>query len=65
MLDAEDFICAGVNGARFEGGKIFVKVVGDKASNYEFTNNVKAITYNGMKIEESSGEWVSEGVFDV
>lgn len=65
LLDAEDLIGAKVKDVRINGFKLSAVVVGDKASNYEFTNEVKAITYSDMKVEEKDGKWMAVGVFDV
>jgi SHS2 domain-containing protein len=62
LLDAEDFIFS-----EFEDIEIFkdengswslsAKILGDRASNYKFSNKVKAITYNNMFVkEEKSGK---------
>lgn len=56
LLDSEGFVLSKINrlnikekSGRYELG---AEVIGDKASNYKFTNNVKAITYNEMKVEK-------------
>ena len=65
LLDAEDFIGVEVRDVKIDGYKLSAIVVGDKASNYNFTNEVKAITYSDMKVEKKVGGWVATGVFDV
>jgi len=74
LLDAEDFLLS-----KFENLKIKEKsgiyqleasVTGDKANNYEFTNNVKAITYNEMfvkkeKIGKGKFKYICQVVVDV
>ncbi len=65
LLDAEDFVGLKVEDVKINGYKLSAKVVGDKKSNYNFTNDVKAITYSDMKIEEKKGKWVAVGVYDV
>lgn len=55
LLDAEDFIlgdilCLNIDKKDFTLTAI---ISGDKASNYKFTNNVKAITYSEMLIEQT------------
>ena len=59
-----DFIFSKVR-VKFKSGRIEVSVKGDKASNYEFTNDVKAITYNDMFVKEEKGNWVCQVVVDV
>lgn len=57
LLDAEDFILSKVVKLKIikQKGKLRLeaKVIGDKSSNYKFSNDVKAITFNQMKIEKS------------
>ena len=53
FLDAEDFLLGKVEEIKINGLKLNAVVVGDKASNYKFTNNVKAITYNDMQINKN------------
>lgn len=56
LLDAEDFLLSEVEDLEItkdnEGYHLSAKILGDNASNYRFTNDVKAITFNDMKIEE-------------
>ncbi len=65
LLDAEDFLIAGVKEIRIIGKKLTAVFAGDKASNYRFTNNVKAVTYNEMFVEKKAGKWISQVVVDV
>ena len=64
LLDAEDFIFSSVK-VKIDGGKLKAEVFGDKASDYKFSNNVKAITYSEMNIREEKGRFIIDGVFDV
>ncbi|MDP3026531.1 MAG: archease [Nanoarchaeota archaeon] len=45
--------------------KLTAEVIGDDADNYDFTNNVKAITYNEMFVKEEKSRWVCQVVVDV
>ena len=67
LLDAESFVVCEISKLKIDIEKmqLSAEVVGDDASNYHFTNDVKAITYNDMKIEEDSGKFTIVGVFDV
>jgi len=68
MLDAEDFIISEIKSLRIilSGRfKIEAEVYGDKASNYKFTNDVKAITYNEMFVKSENGKWTTQVVLDV
>lgn len=67
LLDAEDFLISKVQNLKINK-KNFTAVAiikGDKASNYEFTNDVKAITYNDMFIKYEKGMWITQVVLDV
>ena len=65
LLDAKEFLVSRVKDIKVEEGKISCTVVGDSAENYVFTNDVKAITYNGMIIGEGHGKFFCEVVLDV
>ena len=56
LLDAEDFILSEIEDIEISGNEesgfnLSAKILGDRASNYKFSNKVKAITFNDMKIE--------------
>jgi SHS2 domain-containing protein len=65
LLDAQEFLVSSIKTIEIEGGKIKCTVLGDQAENYVFTNDVKAITYNGMIIGEGHGKFFCEVVLDV
>jgi len=65
LLDAKEFLVAGIKSIEVEGDKIKCTVLGDKAENYVFTNDVKAVTYSGMIIGEGHGKFFCEVVLDV
>jgi SHS2 domain-containing protein len=69
LLDANDFLVSKIKFIRVEiidgGGKISCSVVGDKAQNYKFTNDVKAITFNEMVVREEEGIYSCNVVLDV
>jgi SHS2 domain-containing protein len=65
LLDAENFVCSKVMSLKIHNNKLMARVVGDDVRNYKFTNDVKAVTYSDMKVEEVDGEWIAVGVFDV
>lgn len=56
LLDAEDFLISAITKLEIKKIKneIFLKatILGDKASEYEFTNSVKAVTYNEMFVRK-------------
>ena len=65
LLDAEEFLVSKIRSIEVGDGKISCVVSGDKAENYVFTNDVKAITYNEMVIGEGHGKYFCEVVLDV
>lgn len=65
LLDAENFLIGRVKKVEINNFKLKAVIVGDKASNYKFTNSVKAVTYNDMFVKKERGRWVSQVVLDV
>lgn len=67
LLDSEDFLVSSVADLKIDKSNysLVVRVVGDKARNYVFTNDVKAITYNEMLVEEIDGKFSCIVVLDV
>jgi len=65
LLDSDDFIVSEVRDLKIEGGRLGATLVGDDTSGYEFSNDVKAITYNDMSIKKKGNLWEVIGVFDV
>ncbi|VVB82353.1 Protein archease [uncultured archaeon] len=65
LLDAEDFLISKIKEIKIKDFKLSAKISGDKASNYNFTNAVKAVTYNDMFVEKKGKKWVSQVVIDV
>lgn len=72
MLDSENFLVSKIKSIEIRDGKLKCVVSGDKADNYCFTNDVKAITYSEMFVREKEkidgkGEegWECQVVLDV
>ena len=65
LLDSEDFLVSNIKSLEIEGNSLKCVVGGDKADNYKFTNDVKAVTYSEMKIFKEKGKSVCEVVLDV
>jgi protein archease len=65
LLDSENFLPSKINKIKISGGKLTAEVLGDNAKNYEFTNNVKAVTYNQMFIKKEKAHWIVQVVLDV
>lgn len=73
LLDAENFLLAEVSKITIDK-KLNLKatLIGDNASDYEFTNSVKAVTYNDMSIKKEIVDnkrkkefWTIQVVLDV
>jgi len=74
-LDSEDFLVSKikeikvekVSGAEpnVESFRVSGVVTGDKAENYKFTNDVKAVTFSEMYVKEDEGKFVCQVVLDV
>lgn len=65
LLEAENFLISEIKEIEIENLRLRAKIVGDRASDYKFTNPVKAVTYNEMFIKKEKGNWVSQVVLDV
>ena len=67
LLDAQDFLASEIGEIKFDSKamELKVKVIGDDASEYDFTNEVKAITFNDMYVKEINGSWECQVVLDV
>ena len=67
LLDVEDFLVSSVKEISIDKKTLELEavVMGDDADNYKFTNDVKAVTYSEMKIEEKEGQWFCDIVLDV
>jgi len=65
LLDAEDFLLNSVKNIKIEGKELVAEIVGDKASNYKFSNDVKAITYNEMFVKQERDKFICQIVVDV
>jgi len=64
-LDSEDFLVSKIKDISIKEGKLKCVVVGDKAENYKFTNDVKAVTYSEMFVREIEGGFECQVVLDV
>ena len=69
LLDAEGFLLSRVREIEIDVKKFKLKavIVGDKAEDYNFTNDVKAVTYNEMfvKFDDVKKIWGAQVVLDV
>lgn len=66
-LDAEDFLFSEIKEIKVDEEKFEIDalILGDKAENYKFTNEVKAITYSEMFVKKEKDKWVCQVVLDV
>jgi len=67
LLDSEDFLSARVKDLEIDTDKFKLKatLIGDKAGNYKFANNVKAVTYNEMFVKKEKDKYIVQVVVDV
>lgn len=69
LLDAENFLASKIKKLEIKKIKdsfsLKAQISGDKASNYTFTNDVKAITYNEMFVKENKDKTTIQFVLDV
>ena len=67
LLDAEDFIFSKISKIKInkKTNELIAEISGDKASNYKFTNDVKAVTYNEMFIKKQKNKYTVQVVLDV
>ena len=65
LLDAENFLLSKIDEIKINKNKLSMKISGDKASNYKFTNDVKAITYNEMFVKQEKDKFICQVVLDV
>jgi SHS2 domain-containing protein len=67
LLDSEDFLLADIENIKIDEKQYILtaELIGDSASNYEFTNEVKAITYNEMFVKKEKNKWIAQAVLDV
>ena len=67
LLDSEDFLVSKVKEIKIdqEKFKLHAKLLGDKSEKYNFTNDVKAITYNEMFVKQEENLWKTQVVLDV
>ena len=65
LLDAKNFIISKINNLEIKNFKLKAIIIGDKASDYKFNNEVKAVTYNDMFVKQKGKKWISQVVLDV
>jgi len=68
LFDAKNFIASGISNIKidYEKFSLIAEVFGDKESNYNLSNDIKAVTYNSMftKFNKKDKKWVCQVVLD-
>lgn len=65
LLDSEGFIVNKVEKIKIKDMKLEADVSGDNAKKYNFTNSVKAVTYNNMFVRKEKDKYICQVVLDV
>ena len=65
LLDTQHFLLHDVSSLALSGKNLVAEVTGDAAAAYQTRNEVKAVTYNDMFIEEKEGKVTVQVVVDV
>jgi SHS2 domain-containing protein len=65
LLDSEDFILSKIKNLKIKNNKLEAEVIGDNASDYDFSNEVKAVTYNEMFVKKQNNKYVIQVIVDV
>jgi SHS2 domain-containing protein len=65
LLDSEDFILSKIKSLKIKDNNLKAEVIGDKASDYNFSNQVKAVTYNEMFVKMEKDKYATQVVLDV
>lgn len=65
LLDSEDFVLSEISKIKIKDNELEAELIGDKASNYKFTNDVKAVTYNQMFVKKEKNKYTVQVVLDV
>lgn len=65
LLDAKDFLLSKIKKIKIKDNKLEAEITGDKASNYKFSNDVKAVTYNEMYVKKDKNKYIVQVVLDV
>ena len=65
LLDGENFLINKIENLEIKNMKLTAEIFGDQTGNYNFTNKVKAVTYNDMFVEGKNKKWIAQVVIDV
>ncbi len=64
LLDSKNFFLSKIK-VKISDLKLTAELWGDSVKNYETKLDVKAVTYNQMKVEKKAGRWLVQVVIDV
>lgn len=64
-LDTEGFALAKVESMKIDGNHLKCTISGDHISNYDFTGDIKSVTYNDMYIKRTEQGWEARVVVDL
>lgn len=65
LLEGENLIISRIKNLKIKDMKLNAEILGDNSNNYNFTNSVKAVTYNEMFVKEENNKWIAQVVLDV
>ncbi len=65
LIDAKNLVLAEIKSLKIKGNLLEAEVLVGKFSDYEQSNEVKAITYNSMKVNQDKKGFSCEVVVDV
>ncbi len=65
LLDSEGFIFSRIKSIEIENNELNAVVLGDNIKNYNISNKVKAVTYNGMFVKKKGNKFICQVVLDV
>jgi SHS2 domain-containing protein len=65
LLDGENFLISKIKKIEIKNMKLTAEILGNKTAGYNFTNKVKAVTYNDMFVRLENKKWISQVVIDV
>jgi len=65
LLEAKNFLSVEIKKIKIEGNILKAEIIGAKATDYNFSNEVKAITYNDLFIKKEKNNYICQVVLDV
>jgi SHS2 domain-containing protein len=65
LVEGKNFIMSKIKNLKIKNKKLTAEILGDSSKNYNFTNAVKAVTYNEIFVRKEEQRWVAQVVIDV